>query len=88
MNKPTVYELTPTNGRKSFWGKATVMVHENGDKTLFSYGTPIMTDRFNAKPKCVRHYDGWTNTTGTHIGSFYFGMNKKEFQELPYEDYQ
>lgn len=72
------YELIPTNGRKSFYGKARVVV-ENGTETLISYSTPIMR-RVNGEYE--RLWDGWTTTTGTHIKSF-SGMNKAEFCELP-----
>ena len=33
------YELTPTDGRKSFYGKAVVIVEDNGTETLYSYNT-------------------------------------------------
>lgn len=36
------YELTPKNGRKSFYGKAFVEVDDYGVETLFSYLTPII----------------------------------------------
>ena len=36
------YELTPKNGRKSFYGKAFVEVDDYGVETLFSYSTPII----------------------------------------------
>lgn len=36
------YELIPTNGRKSFYGKAVVCVNDNGAEILYSYGTPIV----------------------------------------------
>lgn len=36
------YELIPTDGRKSFYGKAVVIVEDNGTETLYSYNTPII----------------------------------------------
>lgn len=36
------YELKPTNGRKSFYGKAVVKVADDGTETLYSYGTAII----------------------------------------------
>lgn len=36
------YELTPVDGRKSFYGKAVVIVEDNGTETLYSYETPII----------------------------------------------
>jgi hypothetical protein len=78
------YELKPTNGIKSFGGKAEVLLEKNGDKTLFSYGTAIMTIKKVGEK--IRHYDGWTTTTGKHIISF-SGENKKEFLSIPYKEY-
>lgn len=40
--KMKVYELTPTDGRASFYGKARVIIDENSVETLVSYNTPIM----------------------------------------------
>ena len=54
--------------------------YENGDETLFSYETPIMTKTNNGEYH--RHYDDWTATTGRHIKAF-CGMNKYEFTEMP-----
>ena len=36
------YELIPTDGRKSFYGKAVVMVQDDGSEILYSYGTKII----------------------------------------------
>ncbi len=74
-----IYELIPTNGRKSFYGKAQVQVEDNGTETLFSYGTPIISR--NANGEYTKLWDGWSNTTGAHIKSF-CSMSKKEFVEL------
>ena len=38
-----IYELKPTDGRKSFYGKAQVHIDFDGSETLYSYGTPILT---------------------------------------------
>jgi hypothetical protein len=73
---------TPTNGRKSFYGKAFVNVDADGVETLASYGTPIM--RREANNSFVRLWDGWSATTGRHIAAF-CGMNKAEFMKLPLE---
>ena len=71
------YELIPTNGRKSFYGKAIVII--DGDKeTLLSYGTPII-EKSPAGYKKL--WNGWSTTTGTHIKSF-CGMDKKQFEAL------
>lgn len=37
-----MYELSPGNGRKSFYGKAKVLIESDGSETLFSYDTPIV----------------------------------------------
>lgn len=73
-----MYELIPTNGRKSFYGKALILEESDG-KVLLSYGTRIMKIFDNGS--IVRYWDDWTTATGTHIKSF-SGLNKKEFLEL------
>ena len=76
-----VYELIPKNGRKSFYGKAQVMLDEaTGDETLISYGTPIV--RMSQTGMLTRLYDGdLSPTTGTHLKSF-CGMTAKDFRKL------
>lgn len=76
-------ELTPTNGRKSFNGKAKVEIHENGSETLFSYGTPIISLKNGV---LTRHYEGYTSTTGNHIISF-CGLHKKEYLNVTFMEY-
>jgi hypothetical protein len=80
-----VYELKPNNGRKSFYGKAHVIVNPDGSKTLFSYGTAIAT--LTNGGEYIRHWEGWSSTTGNHIAAF-CGYNKKEYQALPYVTYK
>lgn len=75
-----IYELIPTNGRKSFYGKAIIEETETG-KTLYSYGTKIA--RITTAGITERLWDGWTATTGNHIKSF-CGMNKAQFTAIPY----
>ena len=73
------YELKPSQNQSqiSFYGKATV-IEENGCKTLYSYGTKIMT----IKGKTMfRHYNDWTQTTGKHIFAF-SGLRKADFFNL------
>ena len=72
------YELIPTDGRKSFYGKA-IVVCNGGVDTLYSYGVKIATK--TATGHIIRHWDGWTATTGRHIKAF-CGMNKTEFTKL------
>jgi hypothetical protein len=73
------YELRPTNGQKSFYGKAIVKIDDNGTETLYSYGTPII--RRTADGELVKIWYGWTATTGKHIKAF-CGLNKAGYMEL------
>lgn len=73
------YELTPTDGRKSFYGKAVVMVEDNGTETLYSYNTPIIKRLVSGE--LVKMWDGWTATTGRHIKAF-CGLNKAAYMSL------
>lgn len=75
-----IYELIPKNGRKSFYGKAVIVIDNDGAETLYSYNTPII--KRTATGKFVKLWDGWTATTGRHINAFY-GMGKAEFMRLP-----
>ena len=50
------YELIPTNGRKSFYGKAVVEVAQDGTETLYSYNTPIIKRLISGE--LVRLWDG------------------------------
>lgn len=73
------YELTPTDGRKSFYGKAVVIVEDNGTETLYSYNTPIIKRLVSGE--LVKLWDGWTATTDRHIQAF-CGLNKAAFMSL------
>lgn len=74
-----MYELTPNNGRKSFYGKAIVEVAADGSETLYSYNTPII--KRSSSGDLVKLWDGWTATTGRHIKAF-CGLSKAEFLAL------
>ena len=74
-----IYELTPTDGHKSFYNKAKVHIDDNGNETLYSYNTPIITR--TATGKLVKLWDGWTATTGRHIRAF-CGLSKAEYIAL------
>ena len=74
-----MYELMPDNGRKSFYGKAKVVVDDNGNETLYSYDTPIIKRDVNGK--LTKLWNGWSNTTGTHIKAF-CGLDKKSYDNL------
>ena len=75
-----IYELTPTNGQASFYGKARVVIDDEGTETLISYDTPIIERTADGKLNRLWFGD-WTATTGRHIKSF-CGLNKKQFMEL------
>ena len=74
-----MYELIPDNGRKSFNGKAKVIIDDNGNETLYSYDTPIIKRDINGK--LTKLWNGWSNTTGTHIKAF-CGLDKKSYDNL------
>lgn len=61
------YELKPTNGRKSFYGKATVELL-NGKKLLKSYNTEVALIDENGT--FHRLWDGYSATTMNHVNSF------------------
>ena len=73
------YELIPTDGRKSFCGKAVVVVEDNGTETLYSYGTPIIKRLVSGE--LVKLWSGWSATTGRHIQAF-CGLNKAAYMNL------
>lgn len=75
-----VYDLIPTNGRKSFNGKAKVIVAGNY-KYLKSYDTIIGYKDRNGKAHRLSDYR--SNTTDCHIKAF-FG-DGKAFRALPLE---
>ena len=74
-----MYELIPDNGRKSFYGKAKVVIDDNGNETLYSYNTPII--KRDTDGKLTKLWNGWSNTTGTHIKAF-CGLDKKSYDNL------
>lgn len=74
-----MYELTPNNGRKSFYGKAIVEIAADGSETLYSYNTPII--KRSSSGDLVKLWNGWTATTGRHIKAF-CGLSKAEFLAL------
>lgn len=73
------FELMPNDGHKSFYGKAIVGIDNEGNETLYSYGTRILTKRTNGE--MVKHWDGWSATTGRHIKAF-CGLNKAQYTAL------
>lgn len=61
------FELQPTNNRKSFYGKATVIEQDNGDIELKSYNTIVARIR---NGNFQRLWSGYSATTMNHINSF------------------
>lgn len=62
-----MFELKPTNGRKSFYGKANVIEKDNGDVELRSYTTIVARIR---NGNFERLWSGYSATTMNHINSF------------------
>lgn len=83
MKEERIYELIPNNGRKSFYGKAVVKLLEDGTEVLYSYNASIIKRDVNGN--LTRLYDGWTQTTGTHIKAF-CGLTKSQFLALAIEN--
>jgi hypothetical protein len=61
------YELKPIYDRKSFYKKAMVIEHDNGDIELKSYNTIVARIRDG---KFERLWDDYSATTMRHINSF------------------
>lgn len=62
------YELTPTDRRKSFYGKARVIEKDNGEKVLQSYNTEVC--KITSGGEFVRMWGGYSATTMRHVNSF------------------
>lgn len=58
------YELIPTNGRKSFYGKAIVN-ENNGEKVLTSYETEVA--KIDNKGRFIKLWNDYSVTTMNHI---------------------
>ena len=75
------YELIPTNGRKSFYGKAKVVIDDSGNETLYSYDTPIIRREPNGNLTALYNGDKYGTTTAAHVKSF-CGLTKNEYMKL------
>lgn len=62
-----IFECPCFDGRKSFYGKALIIEHDNGVIQLQSYNT-IVAEIVNGVFRKV--WDGSTQTTNRHIKSF------------------
>lgn len=68
-----IYELTPMrDSRKSFYGKAKVIEHDNGTIQLQSYNT-IVCEIVGGVFRML--WDGRTQTTTRHINEFKYQFN-------------
>lgn len=68
-----IYELSARyDARKSFYGKAHVIDHENGTVELQSYDT-IVSRCVNG---VVEHLGKWSQTTTRHQNEFYKQFNR------------
>ena len=77
-----VFELSPANGRKSFYGKAKVI--ETGRRIfLVSYDTVVAYK--DSDGSLHRTWDDWSSTTGNHLYAF-AGIRKKDWDKMPAED--
>ena len=75
-----MYDLIPTNGRKSFYGKAKVAFLDDGKEVLYSYNTPILEKASDGTLKRL-YFAEPSVTTCAHIRSF-CGLDKKGFLKL------
>ena len=68
------FELKPVNGKKSFGGKARVII-ENNKAKLLSYDTIVA--EFDLKSNKFTINGKYSKTTNTHINSFksLYGIN-------------
>ena len=64
-----IFELTPTNGRKSFNNKAKVIV-ENGIARLLSYQTIVAGYNIETKEHEQQEEKSLSLTTKSHIKAF------------------
>lgn len=72
----TCYELSPVyDSRKSFYGKARVVVVSDGEKILISYTTPVCRAKDG---KLERIWYGSSATTSRHIREFCRQMGLEE----------
>lgn len=71
-----VLELSPQNTtRKSFYGKAKVLIQDNGTIQLLSYNTIVC--EIDTKNNFNMLWEGKSQTTTRHINEF-----KKQFLEV------
>ena len=75
------YELTPQNGRKSFYGKARVVVDDDGAETLLSYDSEIIRRMPDGELEPLYTGKKYGSTTASHVYSF-CGLRKADYRKL------
>lgn len=95
INNFTYYGINPVQefeliarSQNSFYGKAKIIIDENGEIFLRSYNTLVCY--INKNKEFVRLWEGYSNTTQKHINDFcklygFKGYSKKEWLNLPIE---
>ena len=78
------YQLAPTDGHKSFYGKAVVFVDENDNLILQSYATIVAVKTPDGEYH--RTWGGWSATTGRHLAAFGLG-GKAVWSKMPVENF-
>lgn len=87
MKSVKVFDLVPTDGHKSFYGKARCIV-DDGDEFLKSYETIVAC--VDKHGNLHRYWNGYSATTARHLNSFldYCGIpriSKKDWESLEVE---
>lgn len=77
------YGLLNEKGEICRCGNPFVEIDEEGNETLYSYYTPILTKYKNGVIK--RIWTGWSQTTQKHI-KYFCGLNKAGFDQLEFLD--
>jgi len=74
-------ELTPTDSRKSFYGKAKIKT-EGNTSYLYSYDTCVA--EYNNDTKEIKTNGYYSQTTAKHINAFlnHFGFKSRTKKEL------
>lgn len=85
--KERIFQLSPNDSHKSFYGKAWVKECSNGEKLLQSYNTVVCM--IDAQGHFKRLWHGWSATTQRHINAFlaFYGLQnlsgKANWIEMP-----
>ena len=93
LNDHMTLDLSPVNGRKSFYGKAKLVI-EGNDMFLYSYDTLVAALlTIDGQQFVHRLWDGRSATTTSHIKAWLYttglqakGWSIKAFYDLPRTD--